>query len=274
MSSDKLVLYYQTFSNLNRLINLNQKNIYIYVSSLHFGTNPNGSFYIHLNDSSPYIQKDLWDDLKKASDAGINILLMLGGAGGAYTTLFQDYEICYQLLKDLIKKYPFIKGIDLDVEEYVSLENIKHLILDLKNDFGDDFIITLAPVQYSLETDSPGMGGFIYKDLYLSEVGKYINWFNVQAYNDYSYAGFSTIVKNGYPSEKIVFGMLGDNVENFNIYLQEIKKIKDNYSNVSGIMMWEYGDTAINPITWVEKINPLLVTKNSQTIYDYLLSFF
>ena len=37
---------------------------------------------------------------------------------------------------------------------------------------------TMAPVSPSLETDYPGMGGFVYKDLYNSLEGKYIDYFN------------------------------------------------------------------------------------------------
>ena len=33
----------------------------------------------------------------------------------------------------------------------------------------------MAPVQYALQNDEPGMGGFVYKDLLKSSVGKYID---------------------------------------------------------------------------------------------------
>ena len=47
-------------------------------------------------------------------------------------------------------------GIDLDIEEYVELSKIENLIKLIKKDFGPDFIISMAPVQYAIETDNPG----------------------------------------------------------------------------------------------------------------------
>ena len=44
----------------------------------------------------------------------------------------------------------------------------------------------MAPVQSSLEEDAPGMGGFIYKDLWLSPEGSLIDYFNGQFYGDFS----------------------------------------------------------------------------------------
>ena len=52
------------------------------------------------------------------------------------------------------------------------------------------------------------MGGFIYKDLYSSEVGKLIDYFNGQFYMDYSKGAYDIVVENGYPEEKVVMGML------------------------------------------------------------------
>ena len=42
------------------------------------------------------------------------------------------------MLKELILDKKVIKGIDLDVEEYVNLNDIKALIRNLKKDFGDE----------------------------------------------------------------------------------------------------------------------------------------
>ena len=107
---------------------------------------------------------------------------MLGGAGGAYSDLFSNFEVYYGMLKTLINTKSFICGIDLDIEEPVSLDNVKMLIQRIKKDFGPNFLISMAPIQSSLQQDYPGMGGFIYKDLYSSEVGKLIDYFNGQFY--------------------------------------------------------------------------------------------
>ena len=163
--------------------------------------------------------------------------------GGAFTTFFQYFEKSYDLLLKLLKDHPVISGIDLDIEETVSLDNIKMLINKLNNDFRDNFIITMTPVSYSMMSDNPGMCGFSYKDLYNSSIGKRINWFNVQCYYNYTYNVYKSIINNEYPSEKIVFDMLGDNfnVNNFPAVLTEISNVYNKYNkynNMGGTVLW------------------------------------
>ena len=102
------------------------------------------------------------------------------------------------------------KGIVLDVKDNDQVSNLEESI---KKDFGSSFIITLAPVQYSIENDVSGMGGFVYKDLY-NKCGYLIEYFNVQCYYDYSLDAYKQMIKNGYPEEKIVMGSISS--QNFN----------------------------------------------------------
>ena len=60
-------------------------------------------------------------------------MLMIGGAGGAYTELFRDFKRYYPLLKQLLSKKTFIGGIDLDIEESVDINQVKMLIRLLKH---------------------------------------------------------------------------------------------------------------------------------------------
>ena len=244
MEDFKIIYYYQTFNGLSELLSRPLiKNINIYICSLHFNTDNKGNITLHLNDNLPEYYSNVWKEINEASKKGNRILCMLGGAGGAYTTLFNKYDICYPLLKSFLKKYKVIKGIDLDIEEYVELNNIKKLINQINIDFGDDYIITMAPVQYALANDLPGLGGFCYKDLYKSIEGSKISWFNCQSYNDYSINSYNDIINNGYPSNKIVYGMIGDqttgNLFKTNI-LPTINSIYKKYPYMSGVFIWEY----------------------------------
>ena len=68
----------------------------------------NNELYIHLNDYKPdnKIFNQVWIDLEEASKKGITIMIMLGGAGGAYNTFFESneaYQFCYKLLLEFIK---------------------------------------------------------------------------------------------------------------------------------------------------------------------------
>ena len=245
----KIIYYYQTFIGLQPLLENDIKTTHIIVSSIHFGKDKKNKPYIHLNDLHPDDKQfnNLWVDCQNATDKGIIIMLMMGGAGGAYDVLFNNFETYYPLLKNFILKYKFIKGIDLDIEEGVSLSNVKFLINTLNIDFGKNFIITMAPISNSLSHDYPGLGGFKYKDLLNSKEGKRINWFNVQFYFQYTKEIYDQCVENGYDPTKLIFGMIGVNNNNFDSKLNEMKKVKKQYSNFAGVYIWEYCNSPPNP---------------------------
>lgn len=250
MENKKIIYYYQTFIGLDDIFKNDIAVTHIYISSVHFGKNNDNSPYIHLNDYQPNDSKfdKLWKDTRYANSLGIKILLMMGGAGSAYTDLFSNFEIYYPLLKNTINKYNWICGIDLDVEESVDLSNIKMLINKLDQDFGNNFIITMAPVAFAMETDSEGLGGFKYKDLYNSKEGRRINWFNVQCYYDLSVDTYDKIIKNGYPEEKIIFGMTYENtLLNFKNVCQIVSNIANKYENFAGVFQWEYINSPPEP---------------------------
>ena len=193
-----IMYYYQSFNNkLKQLVDINIPNkINIYLSSIHFGTTFDGEPYINLNNDVPENHKSLLDEIEYVSNNSSNITFfaMMGGAGGAYETFFSDFEIYYKLLYNFIESFN-IKGLDLDVEETTSIKNIEKLILRLKNDFGTKFIISMAPIAGSMIADTGSMGGYIYKELFNSEAGKLIDWFNVQCYYCYNEDTFDKIIK-------------------------------------------------------------------------------
>ena len=248
----KIIYYYQTFSGLDKILYPNNPVTHIHLSAIHFGNNSDESPYIHLNDFPPTNKKfdSVWNDLQKAETFNIKTIIMIGGAGGAFNTLFSNFNAYYSLLKELILQKKVIKGIDLDVEEFIELDDLKKLILQLKKDFGEKFIISMAPVQMSLQEDTPGMGGFIYKDLYNSPEGKLIDYFNGQFYVDYSENAYSQVIKNGYPPEKIVMGMIsGEDYE------KQLMKICNDYKDFGGVFIWEYYNA---PVDWDININKII----------------
>ena len=60
-----------------------------------------------------------------------------------------------------------------------------------------------------------------------------IDYFNVQTYGEYSIEAYDNIIKNGYPSNKIVFGMLSSqyNKDTFIEAMSIISSIKKNIPN-------------------------------------------
>lgn len=241
--SKRIIYYYQTFIGLKDILTPDTKVTHIHLSSIHFGLDNENIPYIHLNDNPPHskVFDSVWDDLESAKQLGIKVILMVGGAGGAFQDLFSNYDSYYPLLKKLIlDKRTIIDGIDLDIEEIVSLNNVENLIKTIKTDFGSNFIITMAPIQSSMQSDQPGMGGFVYKTLYNS-LGSQIDYFNVQCYFDYSVDAYNQMIKNGYPEDKIVMGSISsqDITQNINT----IKKIVKMYPKIGGVFNWEYYDS-------------------------------
>ena len=260
----KTIYYYQTFVGLDKCMDHIQDIDVIIVSSIHFGKDKVGTKNIYLNDNIPYdpLFNDLWLETKKASVQGCTIMLMMGGAGLAYGELFSDFDTYYPLLKRLLIEKSWIQGIDLDIEESVSLDNIKMLLTCLLRDFGEDFILTMAPVSSSLSHDGSSMAGFNYKELYESVEGKHIHWFNVQCYYSFSYETYESIIKNGYPAEKIVMGMESGQFDEhtFSNAIHEVIKIKKKYPNFAGVFDWEYLNappTTNDPSQWAKLMKHL-----------------
>ena len=261
---NRIIYYYQTLIGLKDLIKRKIYPTHIILSSIHFGLDKNNLPYIHINDNRPNNEmfNKVWDELELLNRNGVKIMVMMGGAGGAYNDLFSNYKIYYNKLIEFMKSKTFISGIDLDIEEGVNINDIKNLINDINNDMGEKFIITMAPLGGSLSGDYPGMGGFIYKDLYKSKEGKRINWFNCQVYGDYSLDTIDNIVANGYPADKVVMGMIFNEFPNFQNCLDVINKIKKKYDNMGGVFVWEYYAAPsldnTGPGSWCKEIKEIL----------------
>ena len=104
--TNKVCYYYQTFVGLDKI--LANPNIVdtIIISSIHFGNNKDGTPYIHLNDLEPSDKafNTLWTQTETLSKTyNKEIILMLGGAGGAYYDLFAEYATYYPMLINTIK---------------------------------------------------------------------------------------------------------------------------------------------------------------------------
>ena len=128
----------------------------------------------------------------------------------------------------------------------------------IKSDFGDEFIITMAPIETSLEYNYSGIGGFRYKDLY-EKMGNKIEYFNVQCYMDFSLESLEKMVNNKYPVEKIVMGSIS--CQDLDSNLNQLKMIKKKYPNFGGAYNWEYSNSPpdiSHPGEWARKVKDTL----------------
>lgn len=265
-TSNRVVVYLQTLQNLNVLPQCYGSLTAINLSSFHFGYDNIGGKnipYIHLNDNTPNdpMYNSLWPVLQKAQQNGTLLIAMLGGAGGAYSTLFNDYNTFYPLFKNMLQNYHF-DGVDLDVEEQVAQSDIQRFIIDLRNDFPSNFYITSAPVCSALQSGNyDPLSGIDWSTLKGS-----IDWFNVQFYSGFGTLAndndYNSIISNGYSPQQIVGGSLtnpsdGSGYVAIATVAQTLSSLNKQYNGqIGGAMGWEFynaNDTTenINPAGWV-----------------------
>lgn len=179
---------------------------------------------------------------------------MLGGAAkGSFTRLDLDdgtFEAYYTPLRDLIRER-HLDGLDLDVEEPMTLSGVIRLIDRLRADFGKDFLITLAPVAAALLSANPqhNLSGFDYESLEVMR-GRDIAWYNTQFYcgwgNMNNTTMYDAIVRRGFPSNKVVVGMVtnpgnGSGWVPFEVLEEVLLNLRVTYgSQFGGVMGWEY----------------------------------
>lgn len=259
-TTPRVVVYFQSHHNpdgspvtLLPLIAQPQPTItHLILAAIHLNSPGN----INLNDH-PFDHprnETLWTELSIIQAAGVKVLGMLGGAArGSFARLDQSeaqFEAYYGPLRDLIRKHK-LDGLDLDVEEPMSLAGVIRLIDRLKVDFGSRFLVTLAPVAAALLSSRPehNLSGFDYEALEVMR-GRDIAWYNTQFYCGWgdvsSTLGYDTIVARGFPPEKVVVGMVtnpgnGSGWVPLEVVQEVLLNLKLRYGNsFGGVMGWEY----------------------------------
>ena len=261
----RIVCYQQTYHHNNDYISLlplitngPPAITHLILSAIHVNWDPSN---LTLNDNRPddprYTQ--LWDEVTVLQDSGIKVMGMLGGAAkGSFARLdysesrtdipLQRFEAYYTPLRDMLRQYG-LDGVDLDVEEEMSLPGVVHLIDRLKADFGEDFIITLAPVATALMRERPHLSGF---DYFLLEAarGSKIAWYNTQFYNGWGGIeapwAYEEIMTAGWRPEKVVAGMLTNPRHGGSGYVllhqsaMVLGYLVEKYPGFGGVMGWEY----------------------------------
>ncbi|MDJ1137088.1 glycosyl hydrolase family 18 protein [Streptomyces iconiensis] len=206
---------------------------------------------VHLNDDPPGAAKyaPMWSDLKALRGAGVPVLAMVGGAApGSFTRLDTEFDTYYPLLRDFLRQYA-LDGVDLDVEEDMSLAGVERVIDALRADFGAGFLITLAPVGTAL-SGGGNLSGFDYEQLYRDR-GEAISWFNAQLYNGWgsmaSTADVDAVLERGLiPQDKLVAGVLTDPANGGSGYVDmpaltaTIRQLTRTYPDFGGVDGWEY----------------------------------
>jgi chitinase len=250
--SKRVVVYYQTqyyndvYVSPKAMTDNDTGVTDVLVGAIHL----NGDGTTHLNDHPPADPRfdQMWADLHAMQAQGVHVSAMVGGAApGTFQRLDTEFDTYYPRLKDVITTYG-LDGVDLDVEENMSQAGINRLIDQLTTDFGDGFIITLAPVAPAL-SGGGNLSGFNYETLYRDR-GSKIDWFNAQFYCGWgsmaSTTGYDNIIGRGLiPASKVVTGVV-TNSANCSGYVplatlkSTLATLVAKYPTFGGVDGWEY----------------------------------
>ncbi|CAD6499259.1 BgTH12-04910 [Blumeria graminis f. sp. triticale] len=292
-SGPRIVIYYQTQIHADgsvcSILPLITKPItfvtHVNVAAIHLNDPPGN---ITLNDHDPSHPRyfTLWAELRALQASGVKVLGMLGGAAkGSFSRLDLDeetFELYYVPLRDMIRERA-LDGLDLDVEENMTLNGIIRLIDRLRTDFGKQFLITLAPVAAALISGNPkhNLSGFCYEALEVMRSSE-IAWYNTQFYCGWgdlsSTAGYDAIIARGFPINKIVVGMV-TNPANGSGWISSWKlqnlllALQLRYPKFGGVMGWEYfnslpGGTQ-KPWEWATLMTSFLKLNPSTSSVDH-----
>lgn len=227
-----------------------RRTTHVIIAAIHVNATPGD---VTLNDDPWDCPKHVrvWQEAKLLQADGVKVLGMLGGAAkGTYTRLDCSDEMeFYDFYEPLCQMISATKldGLDLDVEEVLSLEGVIRLIDQLRRDFGPEFLITLAPVASAM-MGLRHISGFDYEALEVARGGE-IAWYNSQFYNGWGYVEdlqyWDAIMARGWKAEKIVVGVLtnpesGRGWVTDDVLRATLTRIKAKYGTFGGVMGWEY----------------------------------
>ncbi|MFT3887201.1 MAG: family 20 glycosylhydrolase [Arachnia sp.] len=214
----------------------------------------------------------LWAEAAQVQERGVPVMVMVGGwAPGTMCKLDgDDFDTYYPAFRDFLRAHA-IQGVDVDVEQDMSLDGVIRLIDALRADFGAAFDIILAPVASAM-WGGDNLSGFDYEELYRAR-GDEIDWVQVQFYSGFGSLedtrDVQRIIDRGvYPVEKLVLGAVGhpDDAQGYvpiDQLCATLSQIAAQYPTIGGVDIWEYfralpGGLAA-PWEWIDRVHDALV---------------
>ncbi len=214
---------------------------------------------VHITDDGRVVLNDhdhddayhdrLWTELADVQQAGVQALAMVGGWAPGTTNKLDvaGFDRYYPPLRDFLVRHGF-DGVDIDVEQDMSLPGVIGLIDALRRDFGPEFVIILAPVASAL-AGGGNLSGFDYEELFRRR-GQEIDWVNAQFYSGFGSAAdasdYVAIIDRGvYPPDKVVLGVIGhpDDGSGYVDVARVAGTVRDlcrRYPDFGGVDVWEY----------------------------------
>ena len=289
----RLIQYVQTFHpqddedghlSLLPLIQQDTGVTHVILAALHIN-GPNAD--ITLNDDSPNstIYDQTWSEAATLQDNGVKVMVMMGGAAqGSFDGRLCDSKTGavqddYYLGLESTLRYHNVDGLDIDIEEPVPLACSINLVNRVRADFGDEFLISMAPVASDLtSTGGSAFGSFSYSEFDQSDAGKQLDWYNGQYYSGFVQGSledsYEAAINNGYTPNRVVMGLLNsENDGSGFVGLDDVKgvieNLKSQYSDFGGADGWEYFDAGSSdglsqPWQWTKEIGQALFGSSSE----------
>jgi hypothetical protein len=198
------------------------------------------------------------------------------------STELPKFNFYYDPMITILRQY-HLDGIDLDIEEPVSVSVPLRLLRYLRRDMGPEFILSMAPVATSLiYNSSEKISGFSYFDLDsnatdLIRGDKLVSWYKTQFYSGFGDSStpetYQYITSKGWDPARVVMGVLdnpndGHGFVATKYVVDTIKKLRALYPTFGGIYGWDYFDAGLaepvaedsvaEPWQWVLKIGDAL----------------
>ncbi|KAI1112906.1 glycoside hydrolase superfamily [Nemania sp. NC0429] len=281
----RVVIYHQSDAPLSPLVYVplatgrgSHAATHVNIATLHLNEDTStGKIWVTLNDARPdddYFAP-LWKDVKTLQAYGVKVLAMLGGeAGGVFSRLDNatnpdKFEKSYGVIKNVIDTY-HLDGVDLDIEESMTQSGINTLIDRIVDDFGKNFIITLAPVASALRGGDNLSKGVDYVTLE-KEKGSKIAWYNAQFYSGFGTMEYTDdyvkIINNKFEARRVVAGVLTNKIHGggyieLDTLKKTLKKLKETYGNeFGGVAGWDYQKSLpdeMSPWKWAQVMRDTL----------------
>ncbi|MFT4216913.1 MAG: family 20 glycosylhydrolase [Micropruina sp.] len=213
----------------------------------------------------------LWSEAAMVRGHGVRVLAMVGGwAPGTIGKLDGDeFATYYPAFRDFLRTHD-LQGVDIDVEQEMSLAGVVRLIDALRADFGPEFDIVLSPVASAM-CGGANLSGFDYEELYRVR-GDQIDWLQLQFYSGYGSLqdtrDIQRVIDRGVVEvDKLVLGVVGNpaDAEGYvaiDRLCATLSAIAAKYPEIGGVDVWEYfqalpgGRTA--PWLWIDRVRAAL----------------
>ena len=238
-----------------------------------------------------YSKQQFIQDIKDLKAKGQHVIISVGGANGRITINSNDAaDLFASTLSAIIKEYGF-EGVDIDLEGSAvsGTDYIARGLKKLHDDFGDDFIITMAPETYYMHKGEGLIGAYFrlameIKDILTICYPQFYNAGSDIGYNDFNarYPSQSFItslatmyIENGLRPDQLAIGVpalpsgAGSgyiSIDNLKAVINSLvyKKALDGftppreYKTLRGVMTWSINWDGTQNYVWAKAMSELM----------------